>query len=91
MNVWDVLLTVLGWILLVIACFLAVAILLGVLNWIGIAMTRKFKRKPVVRERYTDEAGIMSKRLYMPPEAQAFMAGARWGWGFMHRKGRQVK
>lgn len=88
MNPWDIILLVLGWLLLIVVVVVAVAIVLGVVRGL------KPKATPSPKlEDYLKEASFIAKDLYGSGNfmyraelIHAFMAGARWGWGFHRRK-----
>lgn len=95
MNPWEWLLTLFGWALFALAALGALiilfAVVVGVVRSVRSALgygkatppkleTYSAEAKVVAQDRFKDEI-IMSAEL-----VQAFQAGARWGWGFFHRK-----
>ena len=95
MNPWDWAITVLGWtafaVILLVSVFLVVLILRSM--WQQIA--KAFGKQPpagVDPSEYLAEAQRLSTdyangEVIMQSELRtAFMEGARWGWGFLHRR-----
>lgn len=97
MNPWLTLGNTVGWILLVII-ILVVAIILGglalsLMQWIQRKLPRnRDKEKALKLDDYLAEAHVVSTSMYKddiivgPTEIRAFVAGARWGWGYHNRK-----
>jgi hypothetical protein len=94
MSPWDLLLTGLGWLLLALFVLVALAIALLVVGVIVEGLRRKFSKKvpPTVKQDdYMAEATAIARKMALEnqlglTQIDAFRAGARWGWGFFHRK-----
>lgn len=88
MNPWDILLNLFGWALLVVATLGALIILFAVL--VGAVRGAKSimqGKTQMTQEQYLKENRELSRCLYNDPRlVEAHRAGARWGWGAMHRK-----
>ncbi|WNM68019.1 hypothetical protein SEA_SIRVICTOR_47 [Microbacterium phage SirVictor] len=98
MNPWDILFAVLGWVFLALAVFGAAILVFatlvgmarGIRKWFRPGVTGK-KSAPTL-ETYSAEAKVVATDMFKDEivfgeeMTKAFQAGARWGWGFFHRK-----
>ncbi len=97
-NPWEWLFAILLWAFWLLALLGALIIVFAVLVGFARGIRKWFrpgvtgKRTPPKLETYSAEAKVVAQDIYkdeiiMAAElTQAFQAGARWGWGFFHRK-----
>ncbi|QDK02440.1 membrane protein [Microbacterium phage Nucci] len=92
MNPWDWVLPILGWFFLAMivlgALIILFAIFVGALNAVRKWQIRKPKPDITAYNRESEAIALdMFKNDQMPKNTMdAFVAGARWGWGALHRK-----
>lgn len=93
MNPWEILLTIFGWVLLVLLTLCLIIIVLAVVVGMLNGVKRWFpKRGKLDSETYHREANRIATEGYShdtflaPDLIKAFNAGAHWGWGFPRRK-----
>jgi hypothetical protein len=99
MNPWELFLLIVGWTLVVLAILILIAILSGFLVWVIQSVLKLPSRgkgnapsTELTLEQYLKEAQNMSDIMYKDNlllgdgYRAAFKAGARWGWGALHRK-----
>ena len=96
MNPWELLLALLGWLVFVLVALAAVVLVLAVAvgTWRGMRKWFPPKDKLTLMSQtlYLQEAKALAHSEYgeelLAPLAlqEAFLAGARWGWGAHRRK-----
>lgn len=99
MNPWEWVIAIFGWGLLVLMAVGAIIILFAVGVGIVRGVKKWFPKRRVTGKRsapkletYTAEAKVVGQEMYKDDflfasdKVEAFRAGARWGWGFFHRK-----
>jgi hypothetical protein len=98
MNVWENVWSALGWfaLALIIVIFgVTIYVIIAVVYYAikgKVMKSRKLRQnRAATQEQFLDEARVIGKDMYKQDvifgdsKAGAFMAGARWAWGYFHR------